>query len=73
MVLEAKLSPMKVFYKVLFEKLKKNVGLTLNQVSFIACQKSRVSGHRDGVVCCFFAIQQQKEFHSFKIWASLQC
>ena len=31
MVLEAKLSPMKVFYKVLFEKFKKNVGLTLNQ------------------------------------------
>ena len=31
MVLEAKLSTMKVFYEVLFEKLKKNVVLTLNQ------------------------------------------
>ena len=73
MVLEAKLSPMKVFYKVLFEKFKKNVGLKLNQVSFIACQKSWVSGHRDGVVCCFFAIQQQKRFCSIKFWANLQC
>ena len=31
MVLEEKLSQMKVFYKERFEKLKKNVGLTLNQ------------------------------------------
>ena len=31
MVLEEKLNPMKVFYKEQFAKLKKNVGLTLNQ------------------------------------------